>query len=195
MGTDPVLARKHIDDAVRRASRTFELLDKESAENRSTYERFHNNWTLFSGGTVALSITYLGYLKSLSKPVASEGLLIASWATLLLCLGQIHSCCIATQNARKAPEGRKSLAHGASRGWERPRRISPGRGAERSERQGPERLAPLWEGNSNDVQRPRIPAAAQELCAIIWRNFDNKHGSHTSFSIVSKASSDEKARL
>ncbi len=41
-------------------------------------------------------------------------------------LEQFHGCCIAFQNAREAPEGRKSLAHGASRGWERPRRISPG---------------------------------------------------------------------
>jgi len=52
---------------------------KGAERNRSANERFYNNLALFSGGTVALSITYLGYLKTLSKPVQHQRWLIASW--------------------------------------------------------------------------------------------------------------------
>ena len=39
----------------------------------------------FSGGTVALSVTYLGYLKTLSKPIQHPRWLIASWVSLMIC--------------------------------------------------------------------------------------------------------------
>src|SRR2546428_14001396 len=84
--TDPVLAEKHVRDAAARVAATEEILQEESAENRRAYERFYNSLALFSGGTVALSVTYLGYLKSLSKPPAHQTWLIGSWGCLLFCL-------------------------------------------------------------------------------------------------------------
>lgn len=53
--------------------------------NRAANERFYNGLALFSGGTVALSVTYLGYLKTLSKPVQHPGWLMASWVSLMMC--------------------------------------------------------------------------------------------------------------
>lgn len=53
--------------------------------NRAANERFYNSLALFSSGTVALSVTYLGYLKNLSKPVQHPGWLMASWVSLMTC--------------------------------------------------------------------------------------------------------------
>jgi hypothetical protein len=86
MPSDAVLAEKHVEDAKARVASSRERLQQESTENRRAYERFYNNLALFSGGTVALSVTYLGYLKSLSKPPAHPTWLIESWGCLLFCL-------------------------------------------------------------------------------------------------------------
>lgn len=58
----------------------------EGQEDRREFQKFYNSLALFSGGTIALSVTYLGYLKSLSKPLRHQGLLTASWVVLFLCL-------------------------------------------------------------------------------------------------------------
>lgn len=84
MGITPHLAQKHIEDAARSVSATQEKLEQEAAENIRSYERFHNTLALFSGGTVALSVTYLGYLKTLGRPVDLGQLLVASWICLFI---------------------------------------------------------------------------------------------------------------
>ncbi len=86
MGTDPLLAQKHLEDASRAAAAAAEDISADQEANRQSYERFYNNLALFAGGTVALSVTYLGYLKTLPKPLVHQDILIASWASLLLCL-------------------------------------------------------------------------------------------------------------
>jgi hypothetical protein len=86
MSMTPHLAQKHIEDAARLVGATEERLQEESSENRKAYERFYHSLALYSGGTIALSVTYLGYLKSLPGAVQSDGLLIASWEVLLVCL-------------------------------------------------------------------------------------------------------------
>ena len=83
----PFLARKRVQDARQSVAATKDALREESSENRAAYERFYNNLAIFSGGTIALSITYLEYLKSASKPVLYQNLLSASWACFLICLG------------------------------------------------------------------------------------------------------------
>ena len=50
---------------------------KSSEETRNTNERFYNNLALFSSGTIALSITFMGYLKSQPKPLAHPYWLVA----------------------------------------------------------------------------------------------------------------------
>lgn len=79
-------AETHIENAARQVTALEENLFRETEENRRTIERFYNNLALFSGGTIALSVTYLGYLKTLVKPANDNRLLIASWACLFLCL-------------------------------------------------------------------------------------------------------------
>jgi hypothetical protein len=79
-------AQQHIDRAVRTVAAIEDVRAKEVEENQRAYERFYQNLALFSGGTVALSVTYLGYLKTLSAPVVHKGWLIGSWSSFFVCL-------------------------------------------------------------------------------------------------------------
>ncbi|MBI4166669.1 MAG: hypothetical protein HY508_13140 [Acidobacteria bacterium] len=85
VGTNPVLAKKRIDDAASRVATVEEKLQEEFAENRGALERFYNNLALFAGGTIALSVTYLGYLRSTTPSVVGFGAMVASWCALLIC--------------------------------------------------------------------------------------------------------------
>jgi len=71
--------------AAERVQAVAEERAKGAKLNRAANERFYNSLALFSSGTVALSITYLGYLKTLSKPVQHSRWLIASWVSLVTC--------------------------------------------------------------------------------------------------------------
>jgi hypothetical protein len=64
----------------------FEAQQKGNEESRGRDERFYNSLALFSSGTVALSITYLGYLKNLPKPIQHPHWLMACWICLLTCV-------------------------------------------------------------------------------------------------------------
>ena len=90
MGLPPSAVRhfaiKRIEAAEKHLAAVQETLFKEGHEDRRALEKFHNNLALFSGGTIALSITYLGYVKSLGKAVVHQRLLTASWASLFLAL-------------------------------------------------------------------------------------------------------------
>ncbi len=79
-------AEKHLDAAYKHLSTIEDNLFKENQEDRRAFEKFYNNLALFSGGTIALSITFLGYLKTLGKPLHHQKLLTASWIALFLCL-------------------------------------------------------------------------------------------------------------
>ena len=86
MGSGPVVAQRRIDDAAKSVDAVYQLLQREAAENRRAYERFYTNLALFSGGTIALSVTFLGYLMSRSDPVSDKWLIVATWVSLLVCL-------------------------------------------------------------------------------------------------------------
>jgi hypothetical protein len=79
-------AQKHMDDAAKNVAAVEEARRIDSEENARTYERFYNNLALFSGSTVALSVTYLGYLKTLTVPVVHKGWLVGSWIAFFICL-------------------------------------------------------------------------------------------------------------
>lgn len=79
-------AEQHINDATKHLSDVQDVLFKEGQEDRRAYEKFYNNLALFSGGTIALSITYLGYLKTLNRPLIHHWLLRSGWVSLFLCL-------------------------------------------------------------------------------------------------------------
>jgi hypothetical protein len=63
-----------------------ENLFKEVQDDKRAFEKFYYNLALLSGGTIALSVTYLGYLKSLAKPISHQHLLTAAWIALFICL-------------------------------------------------------------------------------------------------------------
>jgi hypothetical protein len=79
-------AEKRLDAAIKHLSAIEDNLFKENQEDRRAFEKFYNNLALFSGGTVALSITFLGYLKTLGKPLHHQRLLTASCLALFSCL-------------------------------------------------------------------------------------------------------------
>jgi hypothetical protein len=79
-------AKKHLEAAEKHLTAVHERMLTESQEDRRTFEKFYNNLGLFLGGTIALSITYLGYLKSVGKPLLYQRLLTASWISLFICL-------------------------------------------------------------------------------------------------------------
>lgn len=79
-------AEKRLDSAYKYLADVQEHWFKEGQEDRREFQKFYNNLALFSGGTIALSITYLGYLKTLAKPLRGLRLLTASWIALFVCL-------------------------------------------------------------------------------------------------------------
>jgi hypothetical protein len=83
---DEYFANQRMSQAAEKVAAVATVIEKENAERQLSYERFYNNLALFSSGTVALSVTYLGYLKTLPKPVVHPRWLIASWISLLVCI-------------------------------------------------------------------------------------------------------------
>ncbi len=79
-------AEKRLDSAYKFLAGVQDHRFKEGQEDRREFQKFYNNLALFSGGTIALSITYLGYLKTLGKPLHGLKLLAASWISLFACL-------------------------------------------------------------------------------------------------------------
>ena len=79
-------AKQHVEAVEKHLLSIEENLFKEGQEDRRAFEKFYNNLALFSGGTIALSITYLGYLKTLGKPLSHQRLLTTGWAALFVCL-------------------------------------------------------------------------------------------------------------
>lgn len=86
MNTNPVVARKRIDDALEARRGVAEKRQQEAVENRHTIENFYRNLALLSGGTIALSITYLGFLKTITNQPLHSSWLVASWSLLFVCL-------------------------------------------------------------------------------------------------------------
>jgi hypothetical protein len=84
--TNPWIAKQRIDDATESLSRVAKKRLAESTENQRAYERFFNNLALLSGGTVALSVTYLGFLRTLPGQPFHQRWLIVSWILLFVCL-------------------------------------------------------------------------------------------------------------
>jgi hypothetical protein len=82
---DQHFALKRTTNAAETVTAVSEARLKGSEETKSTNERFYNNLALFSSGTVALSVTFLGYLKSLPKPIQHPHWLVECWLCLMTC--------------------------------------------------------------------------------------------------------------
>jgi hypothetical protein len=87
---DPIAARfaqQSVIDAQSRTKNALQKLEDESIRGREANDRFYGSLALFAGGTIALSITYLGYLKSTPNGgVQYPETLIASWIVLMVCV-------------------------------------------------------------------------------------------------------------
>jgi hypothetical protein len=90
MPYEPKTAKEHF--AFQRMKNAAELVDavddarrSNEVTTRNANNRFYNNLALFSGGTIALSVTYLGYLKTLSRPIQHMHWLMGSWIALIVC--------------------------------------------------------------------------------------------------------------
>jgi len=86
---DPIsanLARQNVLDAKSRTRDALQKLEEESIRIRESGDKFYNSLALFSGGTIALSVTFLGYLKQVpNRSIAYPKTLIASWIALMIC--------------------------------------------------------------------------------------------------------------
>jgi len=78
------LAQHNVQSAQQASKRVKQKLLEDEAANRLAVERFFNTLALVAGGTLALSVTYLGYLKTAGGQPAHLWALKASWV-LLLC--------------------------------------------------------------------------------------------------------------
>jgi hypothetical protein len=83
---DPLVAKKRIEDAQKARRDVAQKRQQEWADNQRSIETFYRNLALLSGGTIALSITYLGFLKTITNQPLYSSLLIASWTLLFVCL-------------------------------------------------------------------------------------------------------------
>src|SRR5437879_291206 len=81
-----VLADERMKSAKQLTYAVYEKLAELAEANRESFEKFYGQLVLVSGGTVALSVTYLGYLKSTKFAVVLPGALWISWISLLVCL-------------------------------------------------------------------------------------------------------------
>jgi hypothetical protein len=79
-------AQKHMEDAAKHLKIVGNARRQQSDSDRQIYEKFHTTLALISGGTIALSVTFLGYLKTGTLPVHYKGLLVGSWACFITCM-------------------------------------------------------------------------------------------------------------
>jgi hypothetical protein len=84
--TNPLISKQRIEDAQEARRNVAKVRLEETTENRRSAEKFYQNLAFLSGGTVALSVTYLGFLKTITDHPLHAKWLEASWAMLFLCL-------------------------------------------------------------------------------------------------------------
>jgi hypothetical protein len=84
--TNPLIAKKRIEDAQNSKANVAKKRLEEADSNRQSYEKFYNQLSLLSGGSIALSVTYLGYLRTVMNHPQQLKLLVASWVVMFLCL-------------------------------------------------------------------------------------------------------------
>jgi len=83
---DPLIAKQRITDAQTARANVAKKRREDAEANRQSYEKFYNQLALLSGGSIALSVTYLGYLKTVTNHPRQLKLLVASWTVMFVCL-------------------------------------------------------------------------------------------------------------
>jgi hypothetical protein len=84
-GNSPThILESHRKDASERVTKIKQVMSEETDSHQKSWEALNNSLALFSSGTIALSITYLGYLQSAGIRVLHPWILFSSWACLLV---------------------------------------------------------------------------------------------------------------
>jgi hypothetical protein len=83
---NPFVAQQRITDAQKARADVAKLRQEEWVANRQSLDKFYERLALLSGGSIALSVTYLGFLKTTTDQPRHMNLLILSWSALFLCL-------------------------------------------------------------------------------------------------------------
>jgi len=84
---DKINNRQQIKESLEKSSLQTQKTNEMIEESRKIQERFYNQVVILSGGTIALSVTFLGYLKNFPNiPVKDIYFLFISWGFLLISL-------------------------------------------------------------------------------------------------------------
>ena len=78
--------REKLKDALQRSNEQTKTTNEMLAAARIISEKFYYQVALLCGGTIVLSVTFLGYLESSGKEIRLLPLLLSSWAVLLAAL-------------------------------------------------------------------------------------------------------------
>jgi hypothetical protein len=78
------LRQQELKSSQERSANVKKVMAEEAEAHRKSWETLHNNIAIFSSGTIALSITYLGYLQSGGATIAHPWILFVSWFCLLI---------------------------------------------------------------------------------------------------------------
>jgi hypothetical protein len=78
------LRQQELKSSQERSANVKKVMAEEAEAHRKSWETLHNNIAIFSSGTIALSITYLGYLQSGGATISHPWLLFVSWSCLLI---------------------------------------------------------------------------------------------------------------
>ena len=86
MQLNPLISKQRIESAQEARRHVAKIRLEEATENRRSVEKFYQNLAFLSGGTVALSVTYLGFLRTVIDQPFHTKWLEVSWAALFVCL-------------------------------------------------------------------------------------------------------------
>jgi len=78
------VAHSEIESVRKNLAEFAEFRQREWNENRRAQDSFFTNLAFFAGGTIALSVTYHGYLQTKNSSIVDIWFLAAAWVSLLI---------------------------------------------------------------------------------------------------------------
>jgi hypothetical protein len=81
---DSLAKQQEMKSAQEHRAKLSQAVEEDNQALRKSSETFHNNIALISGGTITLSLTYLGSLQSGGVPIPHLWLLLTSWLCLII---------------------------------------------------------------------------------------------------------------
>jgi hypothetical protein len=81
---DSLAKQQEMKSAQERRAKLAQAVEEDNQALRKSSETLHNNIALISGGTITLSLTYLGSLQSSTVQISHLWLLLTSWVCLII---------------------------------------------------------------------------------------------------------------